>query len=815
MSVTEDGLTLPTPPLSVCILVVGTHGDINPFLGLADRLLALGHRVRVATHALHRRLVLTRGHDFYPLAGDPRKLSKWMVKTGGTLLGEAKNLGAVPEKTQMTHDIIQSTWPAVTAPSPDDLDQRPFEADAIIANPPVFGHIHVAEALGIPLHVMFPQPWYYGTRDYPHPLIGMPYDKPADANFHTYAAFEGVAWSSMEGFMNSWRRKTLDIPVVYFGMGASTLIPDSGVSFSAMWSPSFVPKPEDWPKQCRVVGTFTDQKVVEASTKKVFDLSPFTDLIEWLEEGPDPIFVGFGSMVIADPSLLANMIMSAAEKAECRVVVQSSWSNLDVSASDRCHMVGPCPHDWLLPQTCAVVHHGGAGTTAAGLRWGLPTFICPFFGDQHMWGAMVARAGVGPTPCPVGDLTDDLLAEKFKELTSPEIKAKAEQMADNMSKEDGIQGGLDHFLDDLPRDNMLCDVSLLLGEAKVAKYDVWGWHKYRLLLTPENGIKISTEVRAVLESWGYGVEKDVPAMVYFKSWLSNTTQIGGLRFRRHGSTMYALGRVRDFKGGCLSSIYGCLRHVGLATIQIFYRPDSWARDYGLMGCLCGLVASPFYIIYEILRAFTVLLDRFFTGIANGCCHKNELKVIDNQREARVHETGNTIPPEVDGILANGIPIQRKKEIYRAGEIAIVCKDFFLRSSPYYPDDGHWHYRVVSADKLLATLKRDKAKLKLNRPEFDALSELLTERADGPISFSMFLLLVHHAIETRPSPRTIGTSTRDRLHLFNTDDGIRQWTQEMFGNPLNKMNLGSVAKFELGGIDEEGEDDEEDNVDEDK
>jgi hypothetical protein len=83
-------------------------------------------------------------------------------------------------------------------------------------------------------------------------------------------------------------------------------------------------------------------------------------------------------MVIADPSLLANMIMSAAEKANCRVVVQSSWSKLDVSASDRCHMVGPCPHDWLLPQTCAVVHHGGAGTTAAGLRWGLPTFICPF-----------------------------------------------------------------------------------------------------------------------------------------------------------------------------------------------------------------------------------------------------------------------------------------------------------------------------------------------------------------------------------------------------------------------------------------------------
>ena len=247
-SVAEDGLTLPLPKLNICIMVVGTHGDINPFLGLADRLVALGHRVRVATHKQHRRLVLTRNHDFFPLAGDARKLSQWMVQTGGTVLGEAKptNLRAIPEKTQMTQDIIMSTWPACTEPSPDDIDQRPFEADAIIANPPVFGHIHVSEALGIPLHIMFPQPWYYGTREYPHPCIGLPYDKPPnEANYHSYAGFEGVAWSSMDMMMNRWRRQTLDMPVVHFGMGASTLIPDAGVSFSAMWSPAFVPKPDE------------------------------------------------------------------------------------------------------------------------------------------------------------------------------------------------------------------------------------------------------------------------------------------------------------------------------------------------------------------------------------------------------------------------------------------------------------------------------------------------------------------------------------------------------------------------------------------
>ena len=186
---------------------------------------------------------------------------------------------------------------------------------------------------------------------------------------------------------------------------------------------------------------------------------------------------------------------------------------------------------------------------------------------------MVARAGVGPPPCPVGKLTDDLLADNFKVLLSQDIIDKANIMAENMSKEDGIQGGLDHFLEDLPRDNMLCDVSLLLGEAKVAKFDVWGRYMYSFAVVPGSGLKVSTEVAAVLKRWGSGPVKNVTSMSYFKSWVQNATTVAGVNFRRHGITMYALGRVRDFKGGCLSSIYGCGRHLGQATIQMCYKPD--------------------------------------------------------------------------------------------------------------------------------------------------------------------------------------------------------------------------------------------------
>ena len=144
----------------------------------------------------------------------------------------------------------------------------------------------------------------------------------------------------------------------------SNFVAYSNMPFSAMWSPSFVPKPREWPPQCEVVGTFVINQVRE------FDPSPFEELTAWLESGPKPIFIGFGSMVIKKPEHLIQTIKDATKKANVRVVVQSSWTAMDVEdESGLCHNVGPCPHDWLLPQCCAVVHHGGAGMLVLGLSF--------------------------------------------------------------------------------------------------------------------------------------------------------------------------------------------------------------------------------------------------------------------------------------------------------------------------------------------------------------------------------------------------------------------------------------------------------------
>ncbi|KAL3938524.1 MAG: hypothetical protein SGARI_001708, partial [Bacillariaceae sp.] len=299
-------------------------------------------------------------------------------------------------------------------------------------------------------------PWYYGTKSFPHPLSGLSFEKEGGAgNYSSYQFFEGLIWTSLARDINEWRRNEMHLPRVPLNMAYANPIADNNVPFSAMWSPAFVPKPDDWPEQVRVVGTFCQDK---KKTAGGVDEEKFADLIEWFKNGPKPVFIGFGSMVIKDTSRLEQVIMEAARASNTRVVVQSSWSKMDVSSEPLCHNVGPVAHDWLLPQCCAVVHHGGAGTTAAGLRYGLPNFICPFFGDQFMWGAMVYRAGVGPLPCPVGDLTAEVLTDNLKLLTSEETKKKAETLSYQMGLEDGVLGGLDHFLSDLPKDSMLCDV---------------------------------------------------------------------------------------------------------------------------------------------------------------------------------------------------------------------------------------------------------------------------------------------------------------------------------------------------------------------
>ena len=145
------------------------------------------------------------------------------------------------------------------------------------------------------------------------------------------------------------------------------------IPFTYCWSPTLMPKPADWPGHLDVCGFFF---------RSPPDFSPPSDLHSFLQNGPPPIYIGFGSIVIEDPPAMTATLIKAIKSWGGRALISRGWSNLgDAESDDQIFYLGDCPHEWLFQHVAAVVHHGGAGTTACGLRFGKPTTIVPFFGE--------------------------------------------------------------------------------------------------------------------------------------------------------------------------------------------------------------------------------------------------------------------------------------------------------------------------------------------------------------------------------------------------------------------------------------------------
>ncbi|XP_072998610.1 sterol 3-beta-glucosyltransferase UGT80B1 isoform X1 [Typha latifolia] len=421
------------PRLKIAMLVVGTRGDVQPFIAFAKRLQEFGHHVRLATHRNFRTFVKSAGVDFYPLGGDPRILAGYMTRTKGFLLSGPTEISI--QRNQLK-EIIYSLLPACTEP---DLDSgAPFRAQAIIANPPAYGHAHVAEALGVPLHIFFTMPWT-PTNDFPHPFARVPQSA---AYRLSYLTVDLIVWWGIRGFINDFRKKKLKLPpIAYFSTYHGSI---SHLPTGYMWSPQLVPKPSDWGSLVDVVGYC----FLNMGTK----YQPPRELAQWIQQGPKPIYIGFGSIPLEDEKKITAVILDALKETGQRGIIGRGWGALG-SFSEvpvGVYLLEDCPHDWLFPRCAAVVHHGGAGTTAAGLRAGCPTTIIPFFGDQFFWGDRIHGKGVGPAPIPISEFNVERLSNAIRYMLEPEVKSRALELAREIENEDGVAGAVNAFHRHLP-----------------------------------------------------------------------------------------------------------------------------------------------------------------------------------------------------------------------------------------------------------------------------------------------------------------------------------------------------------------------------
>jgi len=363
----------PSPSLNIVIFVVGSRGDVQPFIAYGTGLQRHGHRVRLATHGTFDNFVRESGLEFYDIGGDPTDLMAYMVKNPGLMPSfESMRGGDVGRKRKMMAEILKGCWNSCIRP--DAVTSQPFVADVIIANPPSFAHVHCAQALGIPAHIMFTMPWS-ATRAFPHPLVKMSPGEiePGVANFLTYGLVEHMTWQGLGDVINGWRKKTLELDPVSPTTGPS-IVSHLRIPHTYCWSPALVPKPSDWGNELDVCGFFLRDEP---------SYDPPADLAQFLAAGPAPLYVGFGSIVLEDPERLHAIILEAAQACGVRLIISRGWSKLggDSPNTNDVFYLGDCPHEWLFKHVVAVIHHGGAGTTACGLVNARPTLIVPFFGE--------------------------------------------------------------------------------------------------------------------------------------------------------------------------------------------------------------------------------------------------------------------------------------------------------------------------------------------------------------------------------------------------------------------------------------------------
>ncbi|XWS15274.1 hypothetical protein CRYUN_Cryun35bG0081300 [Craigia yunnanensis] len=379
------------PRLKIAILVVGTRGDVQPFLAMAKILQEFGHHVRLATHANFSSFVKSAGIDFYPLGVDSRVLAGHMARNKGFILSGP---GEISIQRKELKAIIESLLPACT--ERDIETGMPFSAQAIIANPPAYGHAHVAETLGVPLHIFFTMPWT-PTYEFPHPLACVPQSA---RNWVTFLYCCGLTdMVGHKGINNDFRKKKLKFaPIAYFSTYSGSI---SQLPTGYIWSSHLVPKPKDWGPLVDVVGYC----FLNLGSK----YQPQEEFVEWIQKGSQPIYIGFGSMVCFCPAV--------------------------TEVPENVFLLEDCHHDWLFPQCSAVVHHGGAGTTVTGLKAG-------FF-----WGDRVHQRGLGPAPIPISQLSVKNLSNAIRFMLQPEVKSHSAKLIEN---EDGVAAAVDAFHQHLP-----------------------------------------------------------------------------------------------------------------------------------------------------------------------------------------------------------------------------------------------------------------------------------------------------------------------------------------------------------------------------
>ena len=417
--------------MHLVIVTAGSRGDVQPYLALAVAARDAGHRVTLATHAGFRDWIEGYGVGFRPLHGDPRAVLRGPGARAWTADGSWT--GALRMAGQLRRE-----FGALLGGILDDLVEVTRDADIVCWSAVCQPAAQLHEYRGVPVIGGLLQP-LTPTGDFA--AVGLSWrtgETPAArrANRRSHLVGEQLIWQPARPLVNRWRRDRLGLPPLPL-LGPYARQRSDRYPLLYAVGQAVLPKPSDWPDWVHVTGWWT------LDPDPAWRPSPA--LARFLEAGPPPLCVCFGSMTPADGARLGAFVREAAEQAEARLLVVQGWGELmtDAPLPAHVHVERDVPHAWLFPRCAAVLHHGGSGTTGAAARAGVPTIIAPLGFDQRFWATRMEALGTSAATLPRRTLAVAPLAGAIRRaLGDPVLRETAAALGVALRAEPGTTDAL-------------------------------------------------------------------------------------------------------------------------------------------------------------------------------------------------------------------------------------------------------------------------------------------------------------------------------------------------------------------------------------